>query len=66
MKRRFPLRFRLSRVPRFVSFDAGVVVGLLGIAAYMAVMNRHWIAAGFLLLAVLAVVMISLRTPKVR
>jgi hypothetical protein len=48
-------------VPRFVSFDAGVVAGLLGIGIYFAILNRHWIAAAFLFLGVLWMISIPVR-----
>ncbi len=35
------VRISLERVPRFVSFDAGVVAALLGIGIYLAIVNRH-------------------------
>jgi hypothetical protein len=48
-------------VPRFVSFDAGVVAGLLGIGIYLAILNRHWIAAAVLALGVLWMMSIPIR-----
>ena len=61
MARKLPFEFSLKKMPRFVSFDAGVVAGLLGIAIYMAVSSRHWIAAAFLLLGALWVISIPFR-----
>jgi hypothetical protein len=61
MFRKFPPGFSLKRVPRFVSFDAGVVAGLLGIGAYLAVSDRHWIAAAILFLGVLWMARIPFR-----
>jgi hypothetical protein len=58
-KRRFGIS--LERVPRFVSFDAGVVAALLGIGIYLAIVNRHWIAAAFFLLGVFWIVSIPIR-----
>jgi hypothetical protein len=61
MARKRPFEFSLKKAPRFVSFDAGVVAGLLGIGVYLAVSNRHWIAAAVLLLGVLWMISIPLR-----
>lgn len=61
MARKLPLRIRLERMPRFVSFDAGVVAGLLCIGGYLAISNRHWIAAAFLLAGALWMIWISIR-----
>lgn len=61
MARKLPFGFSLERVPRFISFDAGVVAALLGIAIYLAILNRHWIAAAFLLLGALWIVSIPIR-----
>ena len=41
--------------------DAGVIAGLLGICIYMAISNRNWIAAAFLLLGVLWMALIPYR-----
>jgi hypothetical protein len=54
-------RNRLEKLPRFVSFDAGVVVALLGVGIYLAVMNRRWIAAALLLCGALWMMSIPLR-----
>jgi hypothetical protein len=61
MARRLPFGFRLEKLPRFVSFDAGVVAGLLGIGLYLAIVTRHWVAAAFLLLGVLWMISIPIR-----
>lgn len=61
MERRFPFGLSLKKAPRFVSFDAGVVAGLLGIGVYMAICNRHWIAAAFLLMGLLWMALIPFR-----
>jgi hypothetical protein len=53
MGRRFPFPLILQQAPRFLTFDAGVITGLLGIGVYMAISSRHWIAAAFLFLGVL-------------
>jgi len=59
--RKFPLGIRLERMPRFVSFDAGIVAGLLCIGSYLAISNRHWTAAAFLFLGVLWMISIPIR-----
>jgi Protein of unknown function (DUF2934) len=51
----------LARMPRFVSFDAGVVAALLGIGIIMAISYRNWIAAAFLFLGVLWMAWIPFR-----
>lgn len=61
MRRTLPFEFSLRRLPRFVSFDAGVVAALLGIGIYLAILNRHWIAAAFLGLGVLWMISIPIR-----
>ena len=61
MTRKLPFRISLERVPRFVSFDAGVVAALLGLGIYLAIVNRHWIAAAFLLVGVLWMISIPIR-----
>jgi hypothetical protein len=61
MVRKLPLGARLGRVPRFISFDAGVVAGLLGIGIYLAIVNQRWIAAAFLALGVLWMISIPIR-----
>jgi hypothetical protein len=61
MVRRLPFAFRLEKLPRFISFDAGVVAGLLGIGLYLAIVTRHWISAAFLLLGVLWMISIPIR-----
>jgi len=61
MARKLPFRFSLKKTPRFVSFDAGVVAGLLAIGVYMAISNRHWIAAAFLFLGALWMISIPFR-----
>ena len=55
----------LARMPRFVSFDTGVIAGLLSIGVYMAISNRHWIAAAFLFLGVLWMALIPFRLRRV-
>jgi hypothetical protein len=65
MAQRFMSGFSLKKAPRFISFDAGVVAGLLSIGIYMAISNRHWIAAAFLFLAVLWMASIPLRLRRV-
>jgi hypothetical protein len=61
MARNWPLKFRLSRAPRFVSFDAGVVAALLGLGLYMALVKGYWIAAIFLTLGMLWMISIPIR-----
>jgi hypothetical protein len=61
MSRKLPFEFTLKRVPRFVSFDAGAIAGLLSIGIYLAILNRHWIAAAFLGLGVLWMISIPIR-----
>jgi hypothetical protein len=61
MARRLPIAFRLEKMPRFISFDAGMVVGLLGIGIYLAILSRHWVAAAFLALGMLWMVSIPFR-----
>jgi hypothetical protein len=61
MRRRFPFGLSLKKAPRFVLFDAGVVAGLLSIGIYMAISNRHWIAAAFLFLGVVWMASIAFR-----
>jgi hypothetical protein len=51
----------LARMPRFFSFDAGLIAGLLGIGAYLAIVNRHWLGAVFLLLGILWMVSVPYR-----
>ncbi len=51
----------LARMPRFFSFDAGVIAGLLGIGAYLAIVNRHWLAAVFLVVGILWMVSVPYR-----
>lgn len=51
----------VARMPRFFAFDAGVIVGLLGIGAYLAIVNRHWLAALFLVLGILWMVSVPYR-----
>ena len=65
MGRKPPFGLNLKKAPRFVSFDAGVVAGLLGIGVYMAICNRHWIAAAFLLLGVIWTALIPIRLRRV-
>lgn len=54
-----------ARMPRFVSFDTGVIAGLLSIGVYMAISNRHWVAAAFLFLGVLWMALIPVRLRRV-
>jgi hypothetical protein len=61
MARKLPFGISLERVPRFVSFDAGVVAALLSIGIYLAIVNRHWVAAAFFLLGVLWMISIPIR-----
>lgn len=61
MARKLPFGISLARVPRFVSFDAGVVAALLSIGIYLAILNRQWTAAAFLLLGVLSMISIPIR-----
>jgi hypothetical protein len=61
MVRGLPFGLRLEKLPRFISFDAGVVAGLLGIGLYLAITTRHWLAAAFLLLGVLWMISIPIR-----
>jgi hypothetical protein len=65
MGRRFPFGLSLKKAPRFVSFDAGVVAGLLGIGVYMAISNRNWTAAVFLFLGALWMALIPFRLRRV-
>jgi hypothetical protein len=51
----------VEKMPRFVSFDAGVVAGLFGIGLYIAVVSRHWIAALFLILGAAWMISIPIR-----
>jgi hypothetical protein len=61
MMRRLAFAFKLQKRPRFISFDAGIVAGLLGIGIYLAILSRHWIATVFLALGVLFIVAIPIR-----
>ena len=61
MARRLPIAFRLQKMPRFVSFDAGMIAGLLIIGIYLAIQSRHWIAAAFMALGVLWMASIPFR-----
>ena len=61
MAGKLPSGFSLKNVPRFISFDAGAIAGLLGIGIYLAISNRHWIAAAFLFLGVLWMISIPVR-----
>lgn len=57
----FQFKFNLRMAPRFVSFDVGVIVGLLAVGAYLAIHSRHWIAAAFLLLAMVWTALVPLK-----
>jgi hypothetical protein len=51
----------LARMPRFFSFDAGVIAGLFGIGAYLAIANRHWLGAMCSVLGILWMVSVPYR-----
>lgn len=61
MARKLPIRFRLEKVPRFISFDAGVVAGLLSIGIYLAIVKRNWLAVVLLALGLLWMISIPIR-----
>lgn len=62
--KRSPLGFNISRFPRLVSFDAGVLAGLVSIAVYMALLNKHWVAAGFLTAGAIWLALVGLRVSR--
>jgi hypothetical protein len=51
----------VEKMPRFVSFDAGLVAGLLGIGIYLAIARRHWTAALFLVLGAAWIISVVIR-----
>jgi len=61
MARKRPFGISLERVPRFVSFDAGVVAALLSIGIYLAILNQQWIAAAFFLFGALWMISIPIQ-----
>ena len=61
MKPGLPFGLSLKKAPRFVSFDAGLIAGLLAICTYMAISHRNWLAAAFLVLGVLWMALIPYR-----
>jgi hypothetical protein len=67
---KLPFHRLMAKMPRFVSFDAGVVAGLLGIGIYLAIVRGHWIAALFLALGaawmIFILIRLRLRTPDRR
>jgi len=62
MERKHLFGLDLKKTPRFLSFDAGVVAGLLSIGIYMAISNRHWFAAALMFLGMLWMAFIPIRS----